>query len=261
MVNRARAVQAREGEQGVGQQLVNFLRRMKDGGVRGDAEIQLEDPIVERPPVPEARNDADDRNKEHQDVEQIMDNERCAAAEFVGIRRQVRRPVRGPPEEPRNRESKIEQADADVDIDPERPRLSRNIVEKKAKGAEEEDQRGGRPMKDYRARAGVGAALCFTESLIGKWTSSRSRDVGVDLQRDLSLRAAVCSGLDRNENVLFAPGELLSSAPGLAIPSSQGPHHGIEIGAALIKFRNVVAVANERHGGTGCLRLFVRTEG
>ena len=34
MVESARGVQAGEGEQGVGQQLVNLLRRMKDGGVR-----------------------------------------------------------------------------------------------------------------------------------------------------------------------------------------------------------------------------------
>ena len=87
MANRGRGVQAREGEQGVGQQLVNFLRRVKDGGVRGDAEIQLEDPIVERPPLRDTRHDADDRNEEHQDVEQIMHGERCAAAEFADIRR------------------------------------------------------------------------------------------------------------------------------------------------------------------------------
>jgi hypothetical protein len=53
----------------------------------------------------------------------------------------------------RSYQSKTEWADTDVDIDPERPRLSRNIVEEKPKGAEEDDQPAGRPMKSYRVDA------------------------------------------------------------------------------------------------------------
>ena len=90
MVESARGVQAGEGEQGVGQQLVNLLRRMKDGGVRDGAEIVLEDAIAGSSPVPNARHDTHDRNEEHQDVEQVVHGERCSAAELADIRPKVR---------------------------------------------------------------------------------------------------------------------------------------------------------------------------
>jgi hypothetical protein len=106
MVESAPGVQAGEGEQSIGQQLVNFLCWMKDGRVRGGAEIQLEDAIVEPSPVPNARHDPHDRNEEHQDVEQVMHGERCSAAELADIRPKVRRLVRDPPENPRDHRGK-----------------------------------------------------------------------------------------------------------------------------------------------------------
>ena len=72
MVESAGGVQAGKGEQGVGQKLVNGLGGMIDGRVRRYAEIQLEEAIVERAPMPDARHDADDGNGEHQEVEQVM---------------------------------------------------------------------------------------------------------------------------------------------------------------------------------------------
>ena len=120
MVERSGDVRAGEGKQGVGQQLVNLLRRMKHRWVRGDSEIQLEEAIVEGTPVPDARHDTDDRNEEHQDVKQVMHGKRGSAAEFANVRRQVRRLVRGSPEDPQDRQDKLDQANADMHVDPER---------------------------------------------------------------------------------------------------------------------------------------------
>jgi hypothetical protein len=173
-----------------------------------------------------------------------MHGERCAAAKFADIRRQVRRLVRGPPEEPRDHQSKIEQADADVNIDPERPRLSRNIVEKKPKGVEEDDQRGGRPMKSY----GAGAATrgCRRYALL-YWQTGLAAESECEAAplRNVFLRAVVCSGLDRKRMYYLLRGA--SFQPIRARNSfSQGRRHGVQIGAAHINFRNVVAVATER---------------
>jgi len=108
MVERACGMQAGEGEQGVGQQLVDFLCRMKDGGIRGDAKIQLEDAIVEQPAVPDPRHDTDNWNDEHEDVEQVMHEKRRAAVELADVRRKVRRLVLGAPEEPRDNQNRID---------------------------------------------------------------------------------------------------------------------------------------------------------
>jgi hypothetical protein len=124
-------------------------------------------------------------------------------------------------------QSKTEWADTDVDIDPERPRLSRNIVEEKPKGAEEDDQPAGRPMKSYSAGAvtrGAGAILCFTASLIGKRTYVARSQWGCPSLRNVFLRAVVCSGQDRKEDVRFTPGHFFPAHPSCN-SSSEGPHH------------------------------------
>jgi hypothetical protein len=50
-------------------------------------------------------------------------------------------------------------------------------------------------------------------SLIGKRTSSRSRNVGLPSLRNVFLRAVVCSGLGRKEDVLFTPGRFFPAHP------------------------------------------------
>ena len=110
-----------------------------------------------------------------------MHRERCSTAELADIRMKVRRLVFGPPENPRDHQGKINQSDADVNIDPERPRFSRNIIEQKPQSAEENDQCGDRPVKSHRTgpvTSGRERHDVFTGSLIGKQTSSRSCCVG-----------------------------------------------------------------------------------
>ena len=98
----------------------------------------------------------------------MVHGERCSAAELADIRPKVRRLVRGPPENSRDHQSEINQSDADVNIDPERPRRARNIIEQKPQAAEEDDQCGDRPVKSHRTGpSGGGATPCFTASLIG----------------------------------------------------------------------------------------------
>src|SRR5271157_1973521 len=150
---RGRRVQAGEREQRVGQPLMNVLGRMEDARVRSDAEIELEEAIIERPAVPDKGDDSEHGDGEHERIEEMMRRERCPPGEFSDVGRQIRRLVRGAPTKSRDDQRDIDEADASVHVDPEWPRLFRNVVEQKAERAEEDDQRRHRPMEGDRAGA------------------------------------------------------------------------------------------------------------
>ena len=58
-------------------------------------------------------------------------------------------------------QSEIDQANADVDVDPEWPRLPRNLVEQKPKGAEKDDQSRDRPMECHGSSAVTCGRRCY----------------------------------------------------------------------------------------------------
>jgi hypothetical protein len=68
--------------------------------------------------VPDVSDDAEDRDQEHQRIEQMVGNERRASVELANVRRQVRRPIEGAPEDPCDDQSQIDKPDAAMDIDP-----------------------------------------------------------------------------------------------------------------------------------------------
>jgi hypothetical protein len=61
--------------------------------------------------------------------------------------------VGSPPEETCDYQSERDQANADVDVDPEWPRLPRNLVDQEPKGAEKDDQSSNRSMERQSASA------------------------------------------------------------------------------------------------------------
>jgi hypothetical protein len=161
-----------------------------------------------------------------------MHGERCSAAELADIRPKVRRLMRGPPENPRDHRGKINQSDADVNIDPERPRSSRNIIEQKPQAAEENDQRGDRLVKSHRTgpvtrRRGCHAVL---HRISHRQTDLVSQSLcGLLSLRDVFLQMAVCSG--------FVTGSRLGDLG--PRPQDKRPSGHVRIGAPGISFRNV----------------------
>ena len=140
---------------------MDLFRRMINGRIRGNPKVQLKDTVVERSPMPDPRHDADDWNSDHEYIEEVVHSHRRTAAELPNTRWKGRRFVGGPPEEPCNHQSEIDQANADVDVDPEWPRLPRNLVDQEPKGAEKEDQSGDRSMERQSASAVTCGRRCY----------------------------------------------------------------------------------------------------
>ena len=147
VIERRSGVQGRQPKQAIGQQLMNFLRGMKHIAIGGDAEVQPGKPIVEDAPVPHERDESENRDEDHQHIEEMMRRERKAAIELANVRRQIRRLVRRPPYKPGDDEGEIDKPDAAMDIDPECARFLRNVVEQETQRSEKHDQRRDGPMK------------------------------------------------------------------------------------------------------------------
>ena len=121
---------------------------MEHAGIGGDAKVQRQEAVVESTPVPDVSNDAEDRDQEHQRIEHMVGGERCAPVELANVRRQVRRPIEGAPKDPCDDQRDLDEPDAAKwDIDPERPRRARDVVEEEPKGTEKNDQRRNNPVE------------------------------------------------------------------------------------------------------------------
>jgi len=111
-------VNSNQGEQGVGQIPVNIFGRMKNCAVGWNSEIDLEQAEIERTAMPDERYDSDNRNDEHQQVEQAMYGTREAARECTHNCWQCRWRVSSAPPESRHDHHPQEQTQQRVYVDP-----------------------------------------------------------------------------------------------------------------------------------------------
>ena len=127
-------VQRGHPKQAVSQQLVHILREMEDAGIRGDAKVQLGESIVEGPSMPDKGDEPENRDHDHQRIEEVVRRKRNPPIELADVGRQIGRFVRDSPSKSGDDEREIDEPDAAVEVDPERARFLRDLVKQQTQG-------------------------------------------------------------------------------------------------------------------------------
>ena len=153
VIERGGGVKRGQSEDAVGQHLMNFLRGMKHARIRSDAKIQLGESIVEDASMPDKGDKSENRDEDHQHIKKMMRRKRKAAIELANVGRRVGRLVRRSPHKSGDDKDEIDKPDAAMDIDPERARLLRDIVEQETQRPKKNDQRRDGPMEADGGRA------------------------------------------------------------------------------------------------------------
>ena len=66
---------------------MNLLRGMKHARIGSDAKIQLGESVVEGAAMPDISDDPENRDEDHQHIEEMMRRKRSAAIELANVRR------------------------------------------------------------------------------------------------------------------------------------------------------------------------------
>ena len=87
MIERGCGVNGGQPKQAVGQHLVDLLRGMKHARIRSDAKVQLGETLVEGSSMPDIGDHSENRDEDHQRIQQMMRRKRNAAIELANVRR------------------------------------------------------------------------------------------------------------------------------------------------------------------------------
>ena len=139
MVERGCRVQGGQPKQAVGEDLMDRLRGMKDARICGDAKVQFGQPVVKGASVPHKGDKPENRDDDHQSIQETVRRKRKSTIELADVGRQIGRLVRRPPPKSGDDQGEIDKPDAAMDVDPERARLLRDVVEQETQRSEKHD--------------------------------------------------------------------------------------------------------------------------
>ena len=103
--------------------------------------------------MPDVRDNPENRDEDHQRIEEMVRRKRNAAIELANVGRKIRWLVRRSPHKSGDDEGEIDKPDATMDVDPERTRLLRDILEQETQRSEKNDQRSDGPVEGDGGRA------------------------------------------------------------------------------------------------------------
>ncbi len=139
MVERGCRVQGGQPKQAVGEHLMDRLRGMKDARICSDAKVQFGQPVVKGASVPDKGDKPENRDEDHQSIQETVRRKRKSTIELANVGRQIGRLVRRPPPKSGDDQGEIDKPDAAMDVDPERARLLRDVVEQETQRSEKHD--------------------------------------------------------------------------------------------------------------------------
>src|ERR1700683_623024 len=98
---------------------------MKDGAIRLDSEIELENPKIKDAAVIDKGDDADNGRDEQQDIQAEVHHRRSAPRQRSGARHRQRRMMPAAPPKTRHQSEPQQESEKRVDVDPKPLRLLR----------------------------------------------------------------------------------------------------------------------------------------